>query len=109
VVAGVDVRFQRGIGVGDLADHPDRRLRREPKPLLELGVEALLHIMLAAHLLRVHRRRQPRRRLVATTQRDGQRSSLRLVRQHAHLDHLLHTRTLTDTTDISPVMDDRCR
>ena len=97
----VDVRPQRGVGVDDLADHPDRRLRREPEQPLQLGVEPFLHIMPTAHPRGMHPVRQPGRGLVADSQGLAQRSRLILGRQHAHLDHLLHTRTLNADTDRS--------
>ena len=91
VVAGLEVGTQRCVGVRDLADHPDRRLRREPEPPLEIGVEAFLHLILAVHPLGTHHRRQPRRRLIARAQCGLQRRRLIPRRQDAHLDHLLHT------------------
>ena len=67
---------KRGVSFGDLADHPDRRLRRQPEPLPQLGVEALLRVMLAKYSIGMHLRRQPRRRVIASAQRGVQGRSL---------------------------------
>jgi hypothetical protein len=88
--AGVDVGAQRCIRVGDFADHPDCWLCREPEPCLELGVEALLCLVLAVDPLGVHRSRQPRRRLITRAQCGLKGRRLLPGRQHPHLHHLLH-------------------
>jgi hypothetical protein len=41
VVACGDIGPQRGIGIGNLADNPDRRLRRQLKSHAQLGIEPL--------------------------------------------------------------------
>ena len=100
IIAGRDVGTQCGVSVGDLADHPDRGLRREPEPALQLGVEAFLRIMFAMQSSAC----------IAADSHDAAllhvfsvapRLASSLDRQHAHLDHLLHDRHVTAGTDRS--------
>src|SRR5581483_8455541 len=104
VIAGIDVGTQCGVSVGYLADDPDRRLRRQSKPLPYLAVEAFVGIELAAHSVGVHGIRQPRRCLVAGPQRIRQRGRFGIGWQHPQFDDPLHARTLTAGTDNNSIL-----
>src|SRR5271163_1859720 len=102
--AGIDVGTQCGVSVGYLADHPDRWLRRQSKPLTYLAVEAFVRIELAAHPVGVHGIRQPGRCLAAGPQRVRQRGRFGIGWQHPQLDDALHARTLTAGTDNNSIV-----
>ena len=95
-VASSNVGAQRSVGIGDLANHADRRLRRQPEPIPQLSAEVTLGINLAEHPVGMHLRRQPRRRRIASSQGLIQRCCLPGRRQRPQLYHLLHA------TDASP-------
>nr|CEL18699.1 transposase IS200-family protein [Kibdelosporangium sp. MJ126-NF4]CTQ98183.1 transposase IS200-family protein [Kibdelosporangium sp. MJ126-NF4] len=91
VVPSPQVGSQRRIGVHSLADHPNRRLRRQPEPLPQPGIEPLLHIKFPKHPSGVHLLRQPRRGSVTRMQGSQQRTRLLTCRQQPHPHHSLHT------------------
>ena len=103
-VAGGDVGMQRGVGVGDLAYHPDRRLGGQPETSPQLGVEVVMGVKLAMHSLGVHRRRQPRRSAVARPQRGRSAAASDSVGSTRTFTTCFTLGTVTADADIAPTL-----